>query len=430
MFKAFLVKENLIKDFGKLSFLTGIFLLPSAFSLSILFFLSSLINSLLTNKNNFFSDKYNFSFFIGSIFLIISAIFHSLAINLNQQYSWDSNLSWIGLANWLPFFLCFHSFEIYLSSAKERKTASLTFLYGTFPVIISGIGQAFFNWHGPLKTLGGLIIWYQRPIESLTELTGLFNNPNYAGLWLNLVWPFCLASILINKKINIGRISSIFFAFGIALTTVLTNSRSAWFGLCIGILFTFGKKIINIIPKLFFGFFFVLITSFIPLLKNFYESFFKIIIPNSSWISIDQNNITRFDIWITALNNIISNPLFGSGSGSFPKIFMSETGVFKGHPHNLFLELMVSYGIPGSILIITPIAIISFLSFKKIFNDYKISNSIFEKSWIISLLILLVSQMVDVQYFDGRISIFFWILLSGSRNIIRNDLRLKNKFTI
>ena len=157
MFKAFLVKENLIKDFGKLSFLTGIFLLPSAFSLSILFFLSSLINSLLTNKDNFFTDKYKISFFMGGIFLIISALFHSLGINLNQQYSWDSNLSWIGLANWLPFFFCFHSFEIYLGSPQERKKASLIFLYGTFPVIISGIGQAFFNWHGPLQTLGGLI---------------------------------------------------------------------------------------------------------------------------------------------------------------------------------------------------------------------------------------------------------------------------------
>ena len=130
---------------------------------------------------------------------------------------------------------------------------------------------------------------------------------------------------------------------------------------------------------------------------------------------------------MSALNNIISNPLFYLGSGSFPKIFISKTAVFKVHPHNLFLELMVSYGLPGSILIITPIAIISFLSFKKIFLDYdhKKSNSIFEKSWIISLIILLLSQMVDVQYFDGRISLFFWILLSGSRNIIRNDLRLK-----
>ena len=107
---------------------------------------------------------------------------------------------------------------------------------------------------------------------------------------------------------------------------------------------------------------------------------------------------------------------------------MSETGVFKGHPHNLSLELIFSYGIPGAILIITPIAVISFLSFKKIFveSDNEKSNSIFEKAWIISLIILLTSQMVDVQYFDGRISLFLWILLSGSRNIISNHLRLKN----
>ena len=255
----------------------------------------------------------------------------------------------------------------------------------------------------------------------------MFNNPNYAGLWLNLVWPFCLACIIVNKKVNIKKIASISFGFGIAITTILTNSRSAWFGLFITIFLTYGNRIINIIPKLFFGLFFILITSLIPLINKFYESFFQIIIPNQSWISADQNHITRIDIWVSALKNIISNPFFGSGSGSFSEIFMSETGVFKGHPHNLSLELILSYGIPAAILIITPIAVISFLSFRKIFleTNHVIPNSIFEKSWIISLVILLASQMVDVQYFDGRISLFLWILLAGSRNIIRNDMKLK-----
>ena len=412
------------KDYGQLTFLIGIFLLPSAFSLSILFFLYSLISSLIKRNKNYFSDKYEFSFFLGALFLIISSIFHSLGININQQYTWESNLSWIGLANWLPFILCFYGFQIYLKSPAERKLASFTFLCGTFPVIISGLGQAFFNWNGPLQTLGGLIIWYQRPIESFTSLTGLFNNPNYAGLWLNLVWPFCLASIVFNKKNNTNRILSLLFAIGISITTVLTNSRSAWLGLCIGIFLTFGKRIVYIIPKLFFGTLFVFVTSFIPLLNKFYESFLKIIIPNQSWIDAEQNEISRIDIWSSALENIISNPLFGSGSGSFPEIFANEAGIYKGHAHNLFLELMLSYGIPGSILIITPIIIIIFLSFKKIIFDcnHKISNEIFEKSWIIALIIFLTSQMVDVQYFDGRISLFFWILLSGARNIIRNDL--------
>ena len=162
---------------------------------------------------------------MGGIFLIISSISHSSGINLNQQYSWDSNLSWIGLANWLPFFLCFHSFEIYLSSAQERKTASLTFLYGTFPVIISGLGQAFFNWHGPLKTLGGLIIWYQRPIDSVSGLTGLFNHANYAGSWLTFLLPLSIALALKTSR------KSIFFKTNLILIIfciLLTNSRNAW----------------------------------------------------------------------------------------------------------------------------------------------------------------------------------------------------------
>ena len=132
MFKVLLEKLNLKKDFGKLSFLTGIFLLPSAFSLSILFFLFSLVTSLLKNKNSYFADKYNFSFFVGGLFLISSAIFHSLGINQNHQYNWDSNLSWIGLANWLPFFLCFYGFQIFLNTPNERKAASLTFCMEPF----------------------------------------------------------------------------------------------------------------------------------------------------------------------------------------------------------------------------------------------------------------------------------------------------------
>ena len=49
------------------------------------------------------------------------------------------------------------------------------------------------------------------------------------------------------------------------------------------------------------------------------------------------------------------------------------------------------------------------------------SSSLYDQSWIAALVVLFFSQMVDVQYFDGRISIIFWILLSGSSNIIKKD---------
>ena len=40
-------------------------------------------------------------------------------------------------------------------------------------------------------------------------------------------------------------------------------------------------------------------------------------------------------------------------------------------------------------------------------------------------MIFLISQLVDVQYFDGRISIIFWILLAGLKCIIDESKALK-----
>ena len=84
---------------------------------------------------------------------------------------------------------------------------------------------------------------------------------------------------------------------------------------------------------------------------------------------------------------------------------------------------MLSYGIPAALIIFLTISIIFLVSFKKIYikNHSKDSNHIFEKAWIISLFVFLVSQTVDVQYFDGRISILSWLLLAGARNIMKTD---------
>ncbi len=84
--------------------------------------------------------------------------------------------------------------------------------------------------------------------------------------------------------------------------------------------------------------------------------------------------------------------------------------------------MIISYGIPTGIVILIPIFFITFNSINKILNTKaRESSSIYDQSWIAALVVLFFSQMVDVQYFDGRISIIFWILLSGSSNIIKKD---------
>ena len=44
-----------------------------------------------------------------------------------------------------------------------------------------------------------------------------------------------------------------------------------------------------------------------------------------------------------------------------------------------------------------------------------------ERALITSLMIILLIHMVDIQYFDGRISIAIWILIAAIRNILLED---------
>ena len=137
---------------------------------------------------------------------------------------------------------------------------------------------------------------------------------------------------------------------------------------------------------------------------------------------------SRVEIWQKGIKFIFDNPLFGTGGGSFPEIFRLETGLWKGHAHNLPLELIISYGIPAGILILIPILFITYRSIKIIiFLKERETFTIYDQSWIASLVVLFFSQMVDVQYFDGRISIIFWILLSGARNITNKNYQEQYK---
>ncbi len=402
-------------------FYIGLFLLPSAFALAAIFLLISLIISSYSYKENFLKDKSNIFFFVASILMIISSLIHTFTNNY-LPYDFNHNLSWIGLANWFPFFWCFNSFKPYLNSTEKRRRASLILLTGSFPVLITGLGQTFFNWHGPFEIFNGFIIWYQRPLQlDIDGLTGLFNNPNYAGIWLNVIWPFCVATILDKREYLIQNLSIYFFTFGISFCTVLTNSRSAWLGIFLGSLIMLGRKSFNLIRNSFLILSLIISATIYPIFGLKIQNVFKEFIPERFWLEFSDFQFSRIEIWKSGISSIINYPFFGTGASSFPEIFRLQTGLWKGHAHNLPLELIISYGIPVGVLIFYPILKISYESIKRTFLEFKFNQNIYDKSWVTALIVILTSQFIDVQYFDGRISLIFWILLSGSKNIINEE---------
>ena len=61
---------------------------------------------------------------------------------------------------------------------------------------------------------------------------------------------------------------------------------------------------------------------------------------------------TRIEIFSRAINLLQDNPIFGIGATSFTEIYHLETNFWKGHSHNLLLELAISYGVPSTLSLI------------------------------------------------------------------------------
>ena len=62
---------------------------------------------------------------------------------------------------------------------------------------------------------------------------------------------------------------------------------------------------------------------------------------------------------------------------------------------------------------------ILYLSSKKIFSrKIEIGPNYIDRAFWSALFFFLISQLADVQYFDGKISLITWILIAGLKNII------------
>ena len=409
---------------GLKSLYIGVFLLPSAPVIAYLTLFISLLFSNNNNPINFIKERTNKVFIIISLLMIFSCIYNNFNNSIFIQKE-IGNLSWISLINWIPFFWCFWGFQPYLEKQNVRKMIAKLIVIGSIPVIISGFLQYFFNITGPFQILNGLIIWYQKPISLTDGLTGPFNNANYAGSWLTLVWPFSLYYFFINKKKSKKIITAI-ICFLFITSILLTNSRSSWLGMLISIQIMLGfETIFLLIPLILLSF--ILITFLISVLPNSIRNNFLSFVPINILNNFPDKSIgfseayPRLEIWKFSIENILKRPFLGWGGGSFPIIYETFKGTWIGHPHNIVFELAFNYGLLTALIISSKVTQYLYKYYKLIANyaALKINNGrdnlIFEKAWFSSILFITYSHLFDMQYFDLRISMITWILLAGIR---------------
>jgi O-antigen ligase len=408
-------------------YLIAIFLLVSAPSISSLILVFILSLNIETSINILKQNRTNYLLILISFFMILSCIDKSINSQTLLKET-EPFLTWISLINWIPLFLFFGGSQIFLNTQRKREKTMQAICFGTIPLISSGIAQYFFNWTGPYKFLNGMIIWYQRPIlgeagvfaNGISGLTGLFNNANTAADWLLIVLPMQIY-FLIRK--NSSSHERIFFFILTALSTlslVLTNSRSALIGLTSIITFIFNIKLIFFLVSFLFLTIYVSSSFNIVYLKNIF-SFLKVEYIKSIFLSLVTD--PRISIWNNTLDFIFTRPIFGYGAASIPILFNLNNLGMIFHAHNIFGELAIVYGLPSAILIIFFITKIFFNAFKvysvKEFVSKKLKD--LDNTWILSSLLIIYTQIIDFTYYDYRISIIFWTLLSGLVNIKNSE---------
>ncbi|MDC3170804.1 O-antigen ligase family protein [Prochlorococcus sp. AH-716-E13] len=417
-------------DFGEKSFFCGVFFLSSALPLSVIFFLVSISISLSINKLLFFKDKYNQILFICTGLMIFSCI--NSTLNLSEITNKSVSDIFLGLGNWIPLFILFFSSQIYLKTSEKRKIFSKVIISGTIPVIISCILQSVLNIYGPFEVLNGLIVWFQKPINNNEGVSGLFNNQNYAGLWLSSVLVFSIYEIKSAKRRIKNKFTAIFITTLITYFLILTNSRNALIGMLISIFSFVRRKYLLIIP-ISIGTLLAL-KSLVFYYLNDYYFIFKNILNNSLFIKLftfdfaNFLNYPRVEIYSLASRLILKSPLLGWGPSTFPILYekgwiINNPGVTEypihQHAHNIVFELAYNFGIPLAIIMSFFIIKILKNSFLVIYKNFqKNSDFLIDKTWFISVIIILVSHINDVTYYDGKISILIWTLLAGLKCII------------
>lgn len=422
-------KNISLKQIGLLNFYLGVLCLSSALPVSGLFLLISLIISLKIKNIPLTKDKFNYPLLVTLLLMSLSCLRNYFFNFNNLGIEGASPLIWLDFLEWILFFIMFWGFQSYLNTVKLRSLFSKILIISLIPVLISCILQKWFNIYGPFATLNNSIVWFQRPIGYWDgRVTGLFNNPNYTGVWLSTSLPF-LFQFSRNKKPLKILFSYIIISL-IIYFILQSGSRNAVLSFLISLSFliTFKTLVISsliILILIIFSNYYPLILSLFGWkdLLNFKSILEKVIHSNIFYFS----NSLRFELWSNTINLISQKPILGWGSATFAIIYQLQNKITQyefipQHAHNILLQLAYSYGIIVAVFLSSTVFFILFFAYNKIFKNNPSAKNSIDKIWFASSFIMVLSNLNDITYFDGKFSVLSWILIAGLKCCIDDKI--------
>lgn len=406
----------------------GILIFPIFPAVGVFPILFGLVITWVKSTPEILSHRINWCFAVWSLWSISVSLFAN-----------DPVEALLGLLNFLPYFGMFAAYSVLIQTIEQLRQLAWIFILSAIPVILVGFGEIWLGWGGDLAIGGTPVhIWLVTPFGMPPgRMASVFGYANEFAQYIQMTFVFALGLWVDTwknrfnyTKVNLNIITSIWkspkliyltlFLFCSGLAIVSSSSRAAWAGAITSILiFVIYQSwywllgIVSVLMAILFS------SAYAP---TPIKEPLRAIIPRYFWARITDEMypnrpeaMTRMAQWDFAWKLTMERPITGWGLQSFGKLYLAQSHLWFGHPHNLLLMLSANLGLPATIIFMSLVgwivtcAMILFLSFPIEWHD---SRTIF-LTFIVAFGGFILSQVSNVTVADLRLNTLAWILLSS-----------------
>tara|TARA_X000001036_G_scaffold350301_1_gene330972 strand:- start:1391 stop:2782 length:1392 start_codon:yes stop_codon:yes gene_type:complete len=348
-----------------------------------------------------------------SIKILISFFLFTIFITFSGLYSASPNYGWLKILRFsILSSTIFITPIIFLKNSKDSKSMLNYFKIISVMILAGMLMNLIFLF------LSGELISY------LIRVSILGANP--IALSRTLAAIAAMVTVIGIRRKGFQQLLSLIILIPILLAIVSTGSRGPLVSYFLGmIIFTILFELKNFKFRSFFSIsisilFVIILFNILP--ENLTSRFVNIaqgdnILSSAGFENVNTIN-SRLDFYLMSINTWISDFktfAVGLGSGGFSSLFLWRD--FRWYPHNIFLEILVEFGIIGIFLILT----FMFFSIKQLIT-YKKYNYLSENSavWISGTLVMFFSAQFSGDLNDNRILLMFLAISLSSINLDKN----------
>jgi O-antigen ligase len=276
--------------------------------------------------------------------------------------------AWLGLANFLPFFLVFPALSHLIQTAAQLRQIAAILVLTAVPIAVLGLGQLYGGWAGQIELPWVLVKWTIDPMGNPPgRMASLFFYANVLasylvttfilslGLWIESLGGR-VGAVLRNQSPRLAQICLGGITALMAIALILTNSRNAWavaLIACLVLALYYGWRwivgAVLAIAAVLGGAAFAPLAIAQPL---------RLIVPAFFWARLNDQmysdrpvNQLRSTQWQFAGSLAQQRPLTGWGLRSFTALYEAQMHLWLGHPHSLLLMMLAETGMPGAVML-------------------------------------------------------------------------------